>query len=580
MSDTRPERWREPFGPNMHDEDVERLLRIKPFTNFNETAFPEYLSLRGILGNDTRIKTFRKGQIVVREGDYGNSAFLILNGSVRAILDKLPQNMLGRSERVKRSLLKTITQVLRASAYPESRPFSGSHNIQQQQGDVIFLQDIPRIIEENRSAVIEEGEIFGEVASLGRTPRVVTIIAEENETELLEIRWQGLRDIGRFAPEWYHHIEEKYRLHGLDSHLKATSPIDRLDDTTQKMIADSTRFLRFGGFDWHHDFKQQADQVDVADRIKSEPVVIMEGDYLNGLYLIQSGFVRMSRKYNFGEKTTSYLGKGQSFGLREICYNHEHGTTVGASFTVRAQGYVDILLIPTYLVEDYLLPALTSAEKRDLTAEMSKLGEHHRADLALSGQDAQEMAPEMVEFLLDHRTINGTATMLIDLERCTRCDDCVRACASTHDNNPRFIRQGPSINGFQITNACMHCSDPVCMLECPTGAIHRDEDGGQILINDYTCIGCSMCANACPYDNIQMITILNDDGKPQYPVVLDAEENFVAEKNWEEPFHKATKCDLCYDHLGGPACVSACPHDALIRSDMRDVPSLIQWLNR
>jgi len=75
-----------------------------------------------------------------------------------------------------------------------------------------------------------------------------------------------------------------------------------------------------------------------------------------------------------------------------------------------------------------------------------------------------------LDFLADHRFLNGTETMLINLDRCTRCDDCVRACAATHDNNPRFVRQGSKHDQLMVANACMHCVDPVCMIGCPTGA--------------------------------------------------------------------------------------------------------------
>jgi ferredoxin len=51
---------------------------------------------------------------------------------------------------------------------------------------------------------------------------------------------------------------------------------------------------------------------------------------------------------------------------------------------------------------------------------------------------------DMLEFLSENRFFNGTATMAINLDRCTRCDDCVRACAAAHDNNPRFLRHGPT----------------------------------------------------------------------------------------------------------------------------------------
>jgi Fe-S-cluster-containing dehydrogenase component len=98
----------------------------------------------------------------------------------------------------------------------------------------------------------------------------------------------------------------------------------------------------------------------------------------------------------------------------------------------------------------------------------------------------------------------------------------------------------------------MHCRDPACMIGCPTGAIHRHETAGVVVINDDTCIGCGTCANSCPYDNIRLVEIANSSGVP----VVDDEGR---------PIVKATKCDLCVEQLGGPACARACPHDALRR---------------
>jgi Fe-S-cluster-containing dehydrogenase component len=125
----------------------------------------------------------------------------------------------------------------------------------------------------------------------------------------------------------------------------------------------------------------------------------------------------------------------------------------------------------------------------------------------------------MLEFLTENRFYNGTATMMIDLDRCTRCDDCVRACAATHDGNPRFLRHGPISGRLMVANACMHCVDPVCMIGCPTGAIHRDSFGGQVVINPSTCIGCKACFNNCPYDAIRMVEIRDTDGD----ILLDKE---------------------------------------------------------
>jgi len=110
-----------------------------------------------------------------------------------------------------------------------------------------------------------------------------------------------------------------------------------------------------------------------------------------------------------------------------------------------------------------------------------------------------------------------------------------------------------------VANACMHCADPVCMIGCPTGAIHRSLEGGSVVINDDTCIGCQTCANSCPYSNIRMASIRSDDGQ------------FLVDKENHNPILKATKCDLCSGQITGPACEYACPHDALKRVDFHQM---------
>ena len=106
------------------------------------------------------------------------------------------------------------------------------------------------------------------------------------------------------------------------------------------------------------------------------------------------------------------------------------------------------------------------------------------------------------------------------------------------------------------------------MIECPTGAISRREEKGYVSINDLTCIGCNTCANNCPYDAIRMVEIRHQNG------------SFIRDSKTRAPVVKATKCDLCADQWGGPACQRACPHDALVRIDMRDIGHVADWKNR
>ena len=83
---TRPQRWDNPFSPDMTDTDVEFLLDVTEIKAIQAKRFPARVSLDGILRNDTKIVPYKKGELVVREGDYGNSAFLILQGKLRVVL--------------------------------------------------------------------------------------------------------------------------------------------------------------------------------------------------------------------------------------------------------------------------------------------------------------------------------------------------------------------------------------------------------------------------------------------------------------------------------------------------------------
>jgi len=562
----RPMRWDNPFSEDMTEEDVERILKIPPFSEMNEKDFPPSASLRDIIRNDTRIQRYKSGDIVVRKGDYGNSAFMIMTGALRVVISPdLPSEMLGRQTATRRGFYDSLKQLWQNAVMPEVRAYTGgTANIpmgQRGAGDSahVFLQDVPGIIDKHNTVKLEEGTFFGEIAALGRTPRGASLFAED-DCELIEIRWQGLRDIRRRDDAFRNHIDKLYRERSLGGHLRALPMFKNLSEEDLKKVADATVFETHGEYEWHTSFKKFA-ELSPQERLRREPVIASEGDYVDGLILIRSSFCRVSRKINHGNPTAAYLGKGETFGFGELVHNWKNDDQVPYQFTLRGLGNVDILRVPTPIMEEIVLPTLSESE---FPPPLTVLDDSIQTIKDITSN--QDIDPGLLEFLVENRTINGSATMLIDTNRCVRCDDCTRACAATHNNNPRFVRHGRTYSNIMVANACMHCTDPVCMIGCPTGAIHRSSLEGQVVVNDATCIGCATCANSCPYNNIRMVE------------VRDANGRFIRDEN-NAPIVKSTKCDLCVDQMGGPSCERACPHNALRRADMSNLKPIAEWLN-
>lgn len=569
----RPQRWDVPFDPNMTEKDVDYVLSFEPFRSIDQEKFPKSIPLRGILKNETRIRKFKKGDLVMRSGDYGNSAFFIIHGTARVVLplpnNGLPNEALGRKEPVRKSWREAVSQIWKNSKVPEFREkVQGTADKSGMRTDgnetTVFLQDVPGILKNHNTAQIPAGEFFGEIAALGRTPRTATIFADSDDAILLEIKWQGLRDLRKYTPALKEHIDRLYRKNSLNVQLQASPLFKHLNESELQAVADETQFLSIGDFDWHGSYKKNAKQ-SAAQRLDGEPIIFEQGGYPDSLVLIRAGFARVSEINGNGHRTVSYLGKGQTFGFREIAHNWRSENSVNYRYTLRGLGYTDILVIPASVVTKYVLPKMKEEDLppllKDEVLEFNPMSPSNQQREKLSKTD-------VMEFMVENRYINGTATMLINLDRCTRCDDCVRACASAHDNNPRFVRQGKHLGHLMVAHSCQHCQDPVCMIGCPTGAISRREGEGQVIINDATCIGCATCANSCPYDNIRMVEARNAQG------------DFIRDNTTKMPIVKATKCDLCAEQIGGPSCQNACPHDALVRMEMQNPETLMNWIRR
>ncbi len=120
--------------------------------------------------------------------------------------------------------------------------------------------------------------------------------------------------------------------------------------------------------------------------------------------------------------------------------------------------------------------------------------------------------------------------MLVDIEKCIGCGNCVRACQKENDVPDGYYRTwieryrvvemngvetlevvspDGGKNGFEpsyhtgakeffVPKMCNHCADSPCTQVCPVGATFVAPDG-VVLVDEKYCLGCRYCVQACPY---------------------------------------------------------------------------------
>lgn len=562
LIDQRNKRWDEPFGDEpLDDGTIARILALPAFEPVSSSEFPTWLPLEKVIANDGRLCRFRLGETILHKGDYGNSLFIILEGDVAGLAATSSDGQDGKKKtNNKKSWGSSILQLLRRPKAPEYRKSRNTAEIREAvQSDLVIdpsslnQQEVDELTTNPLAFSLSAPQMFGELSALTRSARTSTIYSTSDDTLLFELRWQGLREIRDWSEPFREHIDALYHERGLFTRLQECPVFAHLSHDALTEIADACLFETYGKFDWNHRFKSNAEnQQSYEDTADQEPLICEQGHYVDGLLLINFGFARVSENIDKGERTIAHLARNDTFGLREIADQTSNSTSNALNYSLRAIGYVDVIRVPTALVKEFVLPGLP----------------HHflePEDASLQDKLGIDMRQSIMDFVVDRRLINGEHAMVINTDRCVGCDDCVKACAMAHDNNPRFVRHGHRFETAMFANACMHCTDPVCLIGCPTGAIHRAENSGAVVIDDNTCIGCATCANSCPYNNIRMVDIRDKTGE----FLKDSEGRTIS---------RATKCDLCFDQLTGPACAEACPHDALIRLNIRDTGKLLSWI--
>jgi sulfite dehydrogenase (quinone) subunit SoeB len=173
--------------------------------------------------------------------------------------------------------------------------------------------------------------------------------------------------------------------------------------------------------------------------------------------------------------------------------------------------------------------------------------------------------------------------LLVDLDICVGCHACAVACKEWNTGGPAgplndvdpygkdprgvwlcrvqtFVAgEGASGRTVHFPKNCLHCENARCVTVCPTGASYKRADDGIVLVDADKCIGCKLCAWACPY----------------------------GAREFDEVEGVMRKCTLCVDRIDDrrlpdaervPMCVRTCPTRARHFGDFADPDSDVSRL--
>ena len=465
---------------------VEVLKKVPLLDGLDDTALSSLLTV----GETSR---YTPNEYVIRQGEYGDSLFVILNGRI---------------------------------------------NIQAYQSDGLVKNLV----------TLGPGDYFGEMAMLGLGERTASALST-TQSELLQIRQVPFNKATKKFKQVKKRLEEVFKRRTTESFIRSCHHFRELSESLiEKLIALSE-----------------------VKSYKKNDVVIKEGDEANKLYVITQGFARVSRTIQGQQRdeVLAYLSESDFFGDQElVAAIPQYQTTVVAVEPLQS------IIIPRTAVWDI------NESYPQMFQEFRRYEISRRATQFAISQSATSMA--FVKDVLESGLGQARSALIINMDSCMRCGNCVQACDDLHGYS-RLARRGKKMTrridldksaheSLYFPTSCMQCATPECMVSCPTGAISRDV-GGEVFVRD-TCIGCGSCARNCDFGNISMAKSKSDTDFSLLDTVLGrtkAQTSTAPEQ--KEKAKKgsdliAVKCDVCFDR-NHAACVYNCPTEAIMRIDPR-----------
>jgi CRP-like cAMP-binding protein/Fe-S-cluster-containing hydrogenase component 2 len=424
-------------------------------------------------------------------------------------------------------------------------------------------------------AVVQRGEYIGEHGMLTGQQRHETARTQTTAV-VLEVPEQVMQRLMEIVPSLRTFFSMLDDTRSIESILKRMALFSGVADVAIRAIAAQAQVR-------HYDRDERL----FSEDGRGQPV-------RETLHIILEGFVKVARR------TLAGTGRDRS-DERIIAYRQHGDYFAGGLDMLGDRRAVTVTAITRTRVAEIPRQALVSffAHYPEVGQRFQvRLREYHESALVTGAlgqpvEDEETLAGlDGLHALVGDGVVEGTEVLVIDLDKCIHCSECEEACARRHGHS-RMNRKGMVVGNISIATACRQCQDPVCML-CSRAGIAR-MPGGEVYITE-SCIGCGICAERCPYDNISIVPL--DDGpgrgeEEQEDALFQRISRFFREGSGRERGRRmlpmtpasalrphdphaphdglaemrkkiAIKCDLCagYDNQ---ACVQACPMGAAMR---------------
>ncbi len=426
-------------------------------------------------------------------------------------------------------------------------------------------------------AVLRRGEFMGERGMLTGQRRNATARAQI-ESVILDVPEQVMQRMMELVPTVKSFFERLNNTRSIESVLK--------------------RMAIFQGIS-HADIGWLASRIHFKNYDREEPLFTESGNSQparESLHIIMEGFVKVARNAAEGnadshERIIAYRQSGDYFAGGLDTFGDGRAVTVTAINRVRVAEIPHqamVMLLGRYPEVNRHFMMRLQEYRASVDAAQTFVGpmDFLRSGTSRSFTSAETRAE--LRALVGGGVVEGTEVLVIDLDKCVQCDKCEDACERRHGHS-RMNRKGMTVGNISIATACRQCQDPVCML-CSRAGIAR-MSSGEVYITE-SCIGCGICAERCPYDNISIVSLTQEaeerslwnhftnfftkgTGKQAGKRMLPMAQNVAAPGplNIEQPLDAfgeirkkiAIKCDLCAGY-NNQACVQACPTGAAFRT--------------